>query len=328
MFLNPFKCGPGWYLFTLLGVLLGLSFGVSQPVCAQMSHLDELPWFAPADSTSRLALIIDLDRTADSKFGWYSNRLQLTCVLPAGRQGAFFVRMPYVVFDTGQIPVVGRWPWIRGEKAVGDWPHEQRISSFGRPELGVIGPLDLPGFGRIRYGVGLGLPAGSDELYPISSKSFPLRFEGRKYIVDSPGVRVGATAGYVLDMASGGKKLTDAAFPSGYHLGLNLDRILGRGQRWSATWDYHNRSGHKSQLVGAQIWLPWTQEGSLGFKVAREVQGSLDRAAQWYFTVSIRLDSEPFRPKPVSEAVPTPEPVPAPAADLPETEPLKDPDTI
>ena len=39
------------------------------------------------------------------------------------------------------------------------------------------------------------------------------------------------------------------------------------------------------------MWFPWGQAGSLGFKVAAELQGTLDRPAAWYFTLGWRLDS-------------------------------------
>jgi len=88
----------------------------------------------------------------------------------------------------------------------------------------------------------------------------------------------------------------ETAFPSGVHLGGVLNWYRGRGSRLAMSYDFHNREGRKSQLLGVQAWVPWTDDGSVGLKVARELQGTLDRPAAWYFTVSFRLDSNRYRP--------------------------------
>ena len=47
--------------------------------------------------------------------------------------------------------------------------------------------------------------------------------------------------------------------------------------------------------MGVQGWVPWTADGSVGLKIARELQGSLDRPADWYFSLSWRFDSPKYR---------------------------------
>ncbi len=69
-----------------------------------------------------------------------------------------------------------------------------------------------------------------------------------------------------------------------------------RGYRWQLSWDYRNEDRRKSQLVGVQAWVPWSDDGAVGLKISREIQGSLDRPAAWYFTLSWRLDSPKYRP--------------------------------
>ncbi len=70
----------------------------------------------------------------------------------------------------------------------------------------------------------------------------------------------------------------------------------GRNSRLGLAYDYHHRQGRISQLLGLQAWAPWTDDASIGFKVSHELQGSLDRPAAWYFTISFRLDSQKYRP--------------------------------
>ena len=265
------------------------------PVGAQLLHMDPLPFFTPADSTSRLALTVDVDRFVDTKTDWTLNRLMLTAVLPAGDDGTFFLRLPYLTFDTGEIPVGSRWPWVLGPEGGEGWPNEKRISSFGKIEIGVTGPLVLPLLRGVDYGLALGLPSGVDRLYPFSATSIPFRVQLRKPVVLGGGLQAGFMAGYLIHMDSGKEFLDAYAFPSGYQLGASLARYGRPGSRWHLTWDYRNEDGRKSQLVGVQGWVPWTDDGSVGFKVSREIQGTLDRGAEWLFTLSWRLDSPKYR---------------------------------
>jgi hypothetical protein len=260
-------------------------------------HLDAIPWFTPADSTSRLALVVEINRFHDPKFDWNLNRILLTAVLPAGDDATFFLRLPHLTFDTGDIPLADRWPWVIGENGQNGWPHEKRISSFGQIEVGVTGPARLPLLGGVDYALALGLPTGSDKVYPFSSTSLPLRVELKKIIPLGRTTHLGLVAGYLSNMDSGRDNLTSTAFPSGYHLGAAVDLYQGRGSRLGLTYDFQDRESRRSQLAGVQWWLPWGADGSLGFKVGRELQGTLDRPAAWYFTLAWRLDSARYRLK-------------------------------
>ena len=277
-------------------VLLLLVFGVA-PLHAQMLYLDDLPFFAPADSTSRLALVAEFNRFEDSKFGWSVNRMLITMMLPAGEDAAFFVRMPFTSFDTGSVPLFSRWPWLEGIGGGDGWPNGNRITSLGQPEVGATGPVGMSFLPNWHYGVALGLPASTDRLYPFGSISMPLRLDVRKVYSRGPNKNLGLTFGYLSNMASAKDYLEgEEAFPSGFHVGGVMNWYRGRNSRFSFAYDYHNRKGRISQLVGVQAWAPWTSNGSLGFKVSRELQGSLDRPAAWYFTISFRLDSDRHRP--------------------------------
>jgi hypothetical protein len=258
-------------------------------------HLDPLPYFTSADSTSRLALQVDVDRFSDAKFNWTLNRMLLTAILPAGDAGIFFLRLPLLRFDTGETPVGARWPWVLGPDGQDGWPYESSISSFGKIEVGTVGPFSLPFVGGLDYGLALGLPTGADRTYPFSAKSIPLRIQVRKPVAVTAGVQAGFGAGYLVHMDSGDDFLDPIAFPSGSWLGASLAGFGRRGARWQLSWDYRNENDRKSQLVGVQGWVPWAASGAVGLKIARELQGSLDRPAAWYFSISWRLDSPKYR---------------------------------
>ena len=282
-----------WRIASLLMVLWVLL--IPRGAKAQLMHLDAIPWFTPADSTSRLVLIVEVNRFHDPKFDWNVNRVFLTAVLPAGDNAIFFLRMPHLTFDTGGTPLAHRWPWVIGEDGQNGWPHEKRISSFGQIEVGVTGPVRLPLLGGVDCALALGLPTGSDKLYPFSSMSLPLRMELKKIIPLGRTTHLGLVAGYLSNMDSGRAHLASTAFPSGYHLGAAVDFYQGRGRRFGLTYDFQDRESRRSQLAGVQWWLPWGADGSLGFKVGRELQGTLDRPAAWYFTLAWRLDSARYR---------------------------------
>jgi len=280
---------------TLMPWVLVLLVMAATPVKAQLMHLDPLPFFTPADSTSRLALIVDVDRFTDTKFDWNLNRVLLTTILPAGDDATFFLRISHLTFDVGTTSLKSRWPWVLGSGAREGWPHSQRISGFGKLEVGVTGPLVLPLLRGADYGLALGLPTGTDDPYPFTARSMPFRIQLRKPVVLGGGLQAGLLAGYLVHMDSGGDNLDPLAFPSGYQLGASLARFGGRGARWRLAWDYRNEDFRRSQIVSVQGYLPWAADGAVGLKIGRELQGSLDRAAEWYFSLSWRLDSPKYR---------------------------------
>ena len=288
-----------WQRFGLivLGALLLLTVLMTSPLHAQMLYLDDMPFFSVADSTSRLALVTEFNRYEDPKFEWSVNRLLVSIILPAGEEGTFFLRMPFTSFDTGEVSLFSRWPWVEGNAEDEDWPNGRRITSLGQPEIGATGPTGLSFLPNWHYAVSLGLPVSTDRLYPFGSVSMPFRLELRKIIPWTESRNAGLTLGYLQNMNSAKDHLdSEMAFPSGFHVGGVLNWYRGRGSRVNLSYDYYNREGRKSQMLGVQGWIPWTDDGSVGLKVARELQGTLDRPAAWYFTLSFRLDSNRHRP--------------------------------
>jgi len=285
-------------LLIWVGLLMGVLLA-PHAVTAQILHLEPLPYFAPADSTSRLALTVHTDRFEDGKFGWSANRLLVTAQFPAGSKAAFFVRLPWISFDNGGLSLFSRWPWLRyvddeGEPV--DWPDVKRRSSFGQPEVGLTGPVLLSGLGQWDIGVALGLPAGSDFLYPYSSASIPLRLQMRRRFELGERLHAATTFGYLKSMGSGREWLDgDEAFSDGHLVGLQGGMDLGFRSRALLSYTWQERSGRRSQEVGLELWFPWTETGSVGLDFHRELQGSLDRAAAWRLGVGFRFDSPRYR---------------------------------
>ncbi len=298
---------PAWTCGAALAMLLAVA-----PASAQLPHIDPLPWWAPADSSASLSLTAEMARFTDPKFDWRTNRLLLTVQLPAGEKARFFVRAPYLSFDTGDTPLRSRWPWVLGPDAAEDWPGEGVVDGVGQVEVGATGEMTLPLAGRLGYGVALGTPIGEDRLYPLSSSGIPVQFAVRDVVRLGPRLQWGLELGYVKHLDPSGEELDPIGFPGGAHLGQSLDWYPGRGARMGLTWDWHDREGRRSQLLGVQAWLPWTRTGAIGLRASRELQGTLDRHAAWCFAVAWRLDSLAHRPgrekpgknRPVQNATP------------------------
>lgn len=265
--------------------------------CAQMTYLDEFPWFAAADSTSRLAMVAEFNRFEDPQQNWSVNRLHVCAILPGGDRSVFFLRMSHLAFDTGGRSAVGRWPGILGPEEDFQWGSETTITSFGQPEVGATGPVAVAGLSHWHYGVGLGLPVGTDRLYPFASVSLPFRLALRRYFDLGARSQLAVTGTYLMNMDSGKDLLDESAFPDGGQLGLTYNWYRGRGSRLGATYDLKSLDGRKSEILGLQAWVPWTQDGSMGLKVARDLSGSQDRPALWYFTLAWRFDSPGRRPE-------------------------------
>ena len=309
---RPSPGAPAVLFFALLVALL------PTVAAAQMLHLDPVPWSAVTDSTAGPALVVEVTRFEESKFDWSANRIQLTLLLPMGDRGEVFVRMPHYTADFGSTSLWSRWPSVEGgEEAVAAadtfWT-ERRVSSFGQLEVGANRWAYWPLLGRTHYGAALGLPVGTDRLYPFSSVSFPLRLEVRKVLELRSGGLLFLEAGYLYNVDSGQDRLDETAFPDGWRGGAVLQLGSRRTKKLLLDYHYENREGRRSQTAGLQIQLPWLVDGSWGLRADRELAGSLNRYAEWRFSLVWRFDTSLSEAQAATTApAPAPEQAPRPA---------------
>ena len=84
--------------------------------------------------------------------------------------------------------------------------------------------------------------------------------------------------------------------------GATPDRKSNR-EIWTMGPDGSNPEVLAEADEGSGFWrVAWTPDGSLGVKVARELQGTLHGPAAWYFTLAWRFDSPGRRPAAEAEA--------------------------
>ncbi len=269
---------------------MALAVGCAGAAVAQMPHLDPIPWFTSADSTSRQALILDLERFDDGDTRWAVNRVGLTVVLPAGARSTWFLRTSYLRLDTAKLPLGERWPEVLGSETAPNWPGETITSEFGHLEVGATGAVALPSLSSWRYGVALGLPSGSNRAYPFSSTSLPLRLQLRRGLELGAGSYLWLQGGYLAHLDATGDVLADTAFPNGFQVGAEWAWYRGRGSRLTFGYDLEDRDGRRSQIVGAAFWVPWGDVGSVGLRARYEFEDESHRSSVWYGALSVRFD--------------------------------------
>lgn len=275
----------------VLGCLLALG-AMAAPARAQLPWFDALPLWTPADTLAHRGFSLDVMRLSDSRSGWNADRVVGDARLPFGRQASFFVRLPWVRLDTGSRAVFERWPQLRGAGAGDDWPGEAVLTGFGQLELGATGPLRLPGLGLLGAGVAVGVPLGHSRFYPLSSAGIPARLGLRRWLALAPGWWLAPGATLVRHGGPGDDDLDPAAFPDGWQVGVALERSGGAASA-RLGWELATRAGRREQWVNVELAVPWTAQGRLGFRVAREVTGSPDRVAAWQLGLSWRLLPRP-----------------------------------
>lgn len=280
--------------------------GLAPAARAQLPHLDPLPWYTPADSSSQLALVAEVDRFTDKATDWAVNRVMVTATLPAGTRSVWFLRLPYLSFDTSGQSVPARWPGTVGKDQPEGWPGGERLTGFGQLEVGAAGPLGLRGLGPWRYGFALGLPTGQNALYPWSSTSLPLRLQLQGDLRPSGPWHLWLGGGYLLHLDASGNTLAPEAFPNGWQAMAELGLLRGPGSSWRLTASWEDRNTRRSLLVGAAVWLPWTGDASIGLRAARELADAADRPARWYLALSWRFDSPSHRPGAADRGGPAP----------------------
>lgn len=246
---------------------------------AQIPRLDPFPWYAAADSASRRGVVLGVDRFWDDDTGWRAQRLGVTVTVPFGTHSLYFLRAQVWRLDTAALPALTRWPQLRGEDAPLDWPGSVSPTGFGRPELGLVVPIRLPLAGPADAALALGLPLGTDALYPFSSAGWPLRLDVRRGGPLRGAWRWAVAIGAETTFDSSGDALAPDAFPDGWHEGAELAWAPQPWRRIALGYDERRLHGHKSQRATLAAWFPAGGGGAVGLVVARELGPRADRPA-------------------------------------------------
>jgi len=270
-------------------VLLYCGFVSSEHGVAQIPPLDQIPWLTPADSTAGRTMLVGWDRCDEERVDWVTNRLGISGYWATGPNTRFFARLHYLVFSTANLSALQRWPELAGEETEVDWPGEDQITGWGRPEVGLVTGLELPLLGESQFGLALGFPIGRDELYPFSSASIPLRLSVLKRLLLSRPLSLDLEGDKIFHLDSSQEYLDPAAFPSGTQVSAALCwRPAGAGSAALVVRE-ERLDGRRRARVGLQIWIPQGENDSLGLAFLKDLGGSVDRPATSQFSVTYRV---------------------------------------
>lgn len=260
--------------------LVVLGFGVlASPLSAQIPRLDAVPWYALTDSTSRAGVTFNLDRFWDDDTGWSVHRLGITMTGSFGLRSVYYLRAHVMRFDTDDLPVLTRWPELRGEGAADDWPGTTSPNGLARPELGLMVPLPLPLVGPTDAALVMGLPVGSDSLYPFSAGSWPLRLDVRRSWRLAPPWWLAVQAGGETTFDSSGEDLTPEAFPDGWRFGAEAAWQPSTWRQVKAGYEERRLGGRASRRASLAAWFPLGGGNAVGLVATRELGPRNHRAA-------------------------------------------------
>ncbi len=265
---------------------------------AQVPRLDDLPWTAVADTASRRALTVSADRSWDNLTHWTASRLGLMATLPAGREGAVFLRVHLVHFDRDDLPALERWPQVAGESTADDptWPRARYITSWGQMQIGIVMPARLPLVGHARMGILVGLPVGKEELYPFGSTSLPLVLDLRRGWRVTPAVEIALRAGIESTLDAAGDALAPDAFPDGHRFGAEAIWEPRTGRSFHVSFLERSFGGHATRRITAACWFPLHTRHMCGVAYTRDLGERSDRAGTDEVAVFWRFAGTPPAP--------------------------------
>jgi hypothetical protein len=271
----------------LLGVGAGPAVGVAS---AQVHHLAEAPWQALAGDSWRRSVEMSWQQALEPDSGWRVDRLGLTILMPMGQRSLAFVRADYLRFDTGDRPVFSRWPQLLPEEGDPDWPYETIINNFGRPEFGVLLPLTLPLAGPGDLGFQVGLPIGTDRLYPQSAACIPLRADWRRIVATTRSLQVAVRLGFESTFSTIGDDLAPAAYPDGWRWAFVAGSVQERPRGWQLAWTARElQDARNDRNLNLSGWLPLPDGHRLVLQVARAIGDRDDRSATWVYGLTWRV---------------------------------------
>jgi len=307
------RCGSAgrpcrWPTLALLATLLLLAQAAG--VRAQIPYLDPIPWVKTTAKIGQEAVLFNLDRFWDTRTDWTANRLGVTGLLRAGRSGMFYFRVWYVAFDSGDLPVLERWPDVRGTDAEPDWPGEARSVGLGRPQLGAVGQFSIYGLGKWWYGLGVGLPIGRDQLYPMSAASIPVQLDVRKSLDLSAAVQLALYGGPIWHFPSSRDKLSEEAFPNGFHGAADLQWVLGERRTLTGGVDVADFQGRTAVRLRLRYWLPIGSDDAFGVEAAWELGNTENRSTEAVVSIFWRFNRRAAVAEDQSEPLTAPKPPP------------------
>jgi hypothetical protein len=282
-------------------VLFSLIAAMPATTGAQVHHLQDIPWHVVGGESRRLGVELTWVQYREPRYRWHADRVGIGFYIPLGGRGCFFLREDYMRFDTAGRSVFDRWPMARSadleepDPGDSDWPYESIINGFGRPEIGLVLPLNVPLLGHGHLGMRGGLPIGTNRLYPLSAGCLPLSADWRASRRISGFLEAAARIGYERTFASSGDELHESAFPQGWRYGFEIGTRVDRSRGVSISWSARELEGGRHlRRLALGGWLPLGQGHKVRLLAVRDLGDPVHRLSTW--TVGLTWHLAPFQP--------------------------------
>ncbi len=266
---------------------------------------EPLPWEALDNDPG---FTFGFQRFDDTASDWQVDAFTLMSVMPQGASNRFYLRWRHLNVHTADAPLFTRWPEAappleEDEVADSDWPGEKGIAGWGRPELGLLAPIELPLLGSSVFCGEVALPFARNDLYPYSSRSISLRFGLQRSVSLRENLILALRAERILNMEAAGEDLSGDAFPARTAWGGGLDwRFAAAGV---LRLEARTTTDTEASRLRLMLQLPLGKDRRLALGVMRSLADEADRLFETRFSAMVTV-AMPGLPNsdPVPEDIP------------------------
>jgi hypothetical protein len=258
----------------LIPCLLMISVMMSGRVVARTLWVEQLPWRLMDEERSLNFLA---DSFTDPETQWQMDSLGLATVMEAGQTNKIYLRWRYLSFSRAGTYAFTRWPDQAAEGVAETFPGEDRSGGWGRPEVGYLGFMKLPGLGDTGYALSGFLPFAGNELFPFAARSITLQMGVIKTFNPVGDLRLGVRGGLQRNMSASGDEIADEAFQSTKFWGLGISENPWRNLLLRLDYDVMENDGHASRLLTASLRAPLGEGQALEVGFTRDTAQGIDR---------------------------------------------------
>jgi len=256
---------------------------------AAASWAEPLPWDTLGTDPG---FTFGFQRFDDTTSNWQVDAFTLMSVVRQGAANRFYLRWRHLDFNTGGVPLFTRWPDVApslegDEEPDPDWPGETGIAGWGRPELGLLAPIELPLLGASVFCGEIALPFASNDLYPFAARSVTIRFGLQRSIALRENFTLALRGEQLLNTDAAGEDLSGEAFPAQTAWGAGLDwRLSGeRALRLEGLSTLDAESGR----LRLTLQLPLGDDRRLAVGVMHSLADEADRLFETRISASVTI---------------------------------------
>jgi len=276
-------------LRTVFCLVITLCLCIPASLEAAAPWAEPLPWDA-LDTDPGFAF--GFQRFDDTTSNWQVDAFTLMSVVRQGTANRLYLRWRHLDFNTGGLPLFTRWPDVApslegDEEPDPDWPGETGIAGWGRPELGLLAPVNLPLLGASVFCGEVALPFASNDLYPFAARSVTLRIGLQRPIVLRDDFTLALRGEQVLNASAAGEDFAEEAFPA--------QTVWGAGLDWRFSMDSILRlegrttSDAESRRLRLTLQLPLGDYRRLAVGVMHSLADEADRLFETRISASVTI---------------------------------------